>query len=265
MLTSPYAPGSPIRVELSTPDIEAATAFYNGLFGWTFVPAGPDTGGYGLLRLGGRTAAAAMPMPTDEGPTAWFLFFRTADADATAKAVHRAGGSVLLGPTDVMEFGRTAVLTDSVGARFAVWQPGANKGLDVVDEPGGLCWCELYTPDEGAAYTFYHEVFGWETTSMPMPDGSGTYRMAHPAGRGPEAMFGGFVTLGSDPAEAGGGPHWQIYFAVTDCDASVSAARKLGGTVRVAPTDIEGVGRFAKLTDPHGARFALMQGVDQDV
>ncbi|MYZ35951.1 VOC family protein, partial [Streptomyces sp. SID4917] len=57
MLTSPYAPGSPIWVELSTPDIEGATAFYNGLFGWDFVSAGPDTGGYGLLRLGGRTAA----------------------------------------------------------------------------------------------------------------------------------------------------------------------------------------------------------------
>ncbi|MFE7123327.1 VOC family protein [Streptomyces sp. NPDC057617] len=263
MLTSPFAPGSPIWVELSTPDIKGANAFYNGLFGWSFMSAGPDTGGYGMFRLGARTAAAAMPMPTDQGPTSWFLFFMTPDADATAKAVHQAGGSVVLAPMDVMEFGRMAVFTDSVGARFAVWQPRGNKGLDVVDEPGSLCWCELYTADETAAYTFYHAVFGWETTSMPTPDG-GTYRMMHPAGQGSEAMFGGFVTLGTDPVETGAEPHWQLYFAVTDCDGTVAAAKKLGGTVRMGPTDIEGVGRYAKLADPYGARFAVMQGVDRD-
>lgn len=147
--------------------------------------------------------------------------------------------------------------------RLSLTPVRSSRSRDAVNEPGSLYWCELYTPDEDAAYRFYSSVFGWEATSMPMPDGSGTYRMVNPAGQGAEGMFGGFVPIGTDPAESDTRPHWLLYFAVTDCDATVTVARKLGGRVRVAPTDIEGVGRFAKLADPYGARFALMQGVEQ--
>ena len=264
MLTSPYVNGSPVWVDLGTPDIDGAAAFYRGLFGWEFRPAGPDTGGYGMFQLGDRTAAGGMPMTAEQGPPSWSLYFRTSDADATAKSVQGNGGSVVVGPMDVMDIGRMAVLTDPGGAAFSIWQPGTNEGLDVVNEPGSLCWAELYTADEPAAYAFYQAVFGWESSAMPLPDGSGTYRMVHPAGQGPDGMFGGFVTLGSDPSESGGAPHWQLYFAVTECDATVTAGRGLGATVRVAPTDIEGVGRFAKLADPSGARFAILQGVARD-
>lgn len=264
MLTNPYPTGSPIWADLGTPDIEGATAFYNDLFGWDFVSAGPEAGGYGMFQTEGRTAAAAMPLQSDQAPSSWSLYLSSPDVDATAKSVRQGGGSVVFEPMDVMDIGRMAVFTDPAGARFSVWQPGKNKGLDVVNQPGSLCWAELYIPDEEAAYAFYRTVFGWEATSMPMPDGSGTYRMVHPAGKGPEAMFGGFVPMGSDPVESDSAPHWLLYFAVTDCDATVAAARKSGGTVRMPPTDIEGVGRFAKLADPYGARFALMRGVDGD-
>ncbi|WP_030741430.1 VOC family protein [Streptomyces sp. NRRL F-5135] len=263
MLTSPYPEGSPIWADLGTTDLEGANAFYHGVFGWDFLSAGPEAGGYGMFQTDGRTAAGVMPLEPGHGSPSWTLYFATPDADATAAAVRDAGGSVEFGPMDVMDIGRMAAFTDRAGARFAVWQPGRNKGLDIVNEPGSLCWAELYTPDEDTAYAFYSSVFGWEALSMPMPDGSGTYRMVNPAGKGSDAMFGGFVPLGNDPIESGGAPYWLLYFAVTDCDAAVAAARKLDGTVRMEPTDIEGVGRFAKLADPHGARFALMRGVER--
>ncbi|MFD7087594.1 VOC family protein [Streptomyces sp. NPDC059892] len=263
MVSTPFVTGSPVWIDLGTPDLDSATAFYRGIFGWEFVSAGPHTGGYGLFQLNGRTAAGAMPVEPGQAPPSWSLYFQTPDADATAESVRRNGGSVVFEPMDVMDLGRMAVFTDPSGAGFSVWQPARNRGLDAVNEPGSLCWGELYTPDEEAAYRFYNSVFGWETKSMPMPDGNSSYRMVNPAGQGPEGMFGGFVPAGTDPAESDTGPHWLLYFAVTDCDASVTTVRELGGTVRVAPTDIEGVGRFAKLADPSGTRFALMQGVDQ--
>ncbi|MGW5373365.1 VOC family protein, partial [Streptomyces sp. NPDC004011] len=36
-------------------------------------------------------------------------------------------------------------------------------------------------------------------------------------------------------------------------------ARRLGGTVRMAPTTLPGVGRTARLADPYGARFAVIR------
>ena len=33
--TPTYAPGTPMWVDLATPDVEAATRFYNQIFGWT--------------------------------------------------------------------------------------------------------------------------------------------------------------------------------------------------------------------------------------
>ena len=47
------------------------------------------------------------------------------------------------------------------------------------------------------------------------------------------------------------------YFLVADCDASAAQAKQLGGKVMVGPQDISKTGRFAILSDPQGAVFAL--------
>ena len=54
-------------------------------------------------------------------------------------------------------------------------------------------------------------------------------------------------------------PHWLVYFAVRDCDGTTALAQSLGGSVRVPPTDIPGIGRFAILADPQGAVFAAIE------
>ncbi|MER6912127.1 VOC family protein [Streptomyces sp. NPDC000594] len=261
MLTDRYVAGSPNWLDLGTPDITTATAFYGDLFGWTFASAGPEAGGYGMFQLDGRTAAAGMPMTTEQGPPSWNVYFQSPDADATAEAVRQGGGAVLHGPMDIWDLGRMAFCADPDGATFATWQPGQNTGLDLIGAPGALCWTELYTPDESAALAFYTGVFGWGTSAMPYPDGSGSYTMMHPASAGADAMFGGVVPLAADPSETSA--HWLPYFAVTDCDATVARARSGGGTVRMPAVDLQGVGRLAKLSDPAGARFALLQGESQ--
>ena len=90
---------------------------------------------------------------------------------------------------------------------------------------------------------------------MPFP--GGTYTTVKQAGGGEDSMFGGIAPLSDDPSEDSA--YWLPYFEVTDTDATVDRARELGGTVRVPATDIEGVGRFAKLADPYGARFAVIR------
>lgn len=53
MLTSTDVPGGPNWLDLGTPDIDAAAAFYEGTFGWQFQSAGPEAGGTASCR---RTA-----------------------------------------------------------------------------------------------------------------------------------------------------------------------------------------------------------------
>jgi predicted enzyme related to lactoylglutathione lyase len=49
------------------------------------------------------------------------------------------------------------------------------------------------------------------------------------------------------------------YFQVTDCDGSVAKAKELGGRLMVGPNDIPSTGRFAIVSDPQGAMFAVFK------
>ncbi|MEU8378227.1 VOC family protein [Streptosporangium sp. NPDC048865] len=253
MLTTRYVPGAPNWIDLGTPDTEATTAFYGPLFGWSFQSAGPQAGGYGFFQLDGRTVAAVGPL-TEEGATpAWTSYFHTADADATAKAVEQAGGTVRIAPDDVFDKGRMAGFTDPGGAEFAVWQPGTTKGLDLVTENGSLAWLELYVPDPEAVRPFYRPVFDWSVQDITFGD---LPYLLLSTSEGDNPGLGGVK-----PLQAGDRPHWLPYFEVADCDAAVVRARELGGDLVAPAADIEGVGRFAVVADPHGARFAVIASV----
>jgi predicted enzyme related to lactoylglutathione lyase len=257
MLTTRFVTGAPNWVDVGTTDIEGATSFYGALFGWEFQPGGPEAGGYGFFQLAGKTVAGGMQTTAEQGPPAWTVYFQSPDAEATAKAAEQTGGSVPMPPMDVMDQGRTAILADHAGVPFGIWQPARLKGVDLVSDPGSLCWAELYTADIARAAAFYHSVFGWETSAMPFP--GGVYTGLNPAGTDEDAMFGGLVPLADDPTEAGSGPYWLPYFEVDDTDTAVGTAQARGGKVRMPATDIEAVGRIAKLEDPYGARFAVIR------
>ncbi|MQA85566.1 MAG: VOC family protein [Streptosporangiales bacterium] len=259
MLTTNYVPGTPVWVDLGTPDVDAAVAFYGALFGWEFRSAGPEAGGYGMFTLDGKIVTGAGPLTEQGQSSAWTLYFHTADADATTRAVERAGGTVRFPPFDVFTAGRMAGFADPTGAEFAVWQPGDRKGLDAVTVPNSLCWTELYTTDPAAAKAFYHSVLGWDYEDVPM--GGFSYTVVSPSGGGQDASHGGIMGLSEEMLAGGMTPRWQPYFEVADCDAVVAKASELGGSAPMPPEDVEGVGRLALLIDPFGAPFALITSV----
>lgn len=160
---------------------------------------------------------------------------------------------------DVFDLGRMAAYADLTGARFCVWQPGANKGLDVVNEPGSLYWTELYTTDAPAALAFYRSVFEWKTEDSQMP--GNVYTMVSPAGGGESDAHGGVMQLDEEMLAAGAGGHWLPYFAVADCDATLAKAVQAGCTIRVPAMDMPQVGRFGQVVDPQGAAFAVITPV----
>lgn len=262
MLSTQFVTGSLTWTDVGAPDIEAANDFYSGVLGWTPEGSGEEFGGYVTYRSEGQSVAGGMTVPESEAAPAWSLYFNTPDVNATVKAVQQAGGSVALEPVDVAGLGQMAIFTDPSGAAFSAWQPGTMQGFEAVGRPGAVCWAELYTGDVPAVTAFYRDALGLRTFEVPFPGGS--YVTVYPGETNEDAMFGGVVPKESDPLEARGESHWLPYFEVADCDAAVGAARRLGGTVRLEPTDLEGVGRVAKLADPFGAHFALMTPAPQE-
>jgi predicted enzyme related to lactoylglutathione lyase len=246
-----YEHGVPCWVDTWQPDAERAAAFYTGLFGWE---AASDADGppYVMLRLRGRDVAAIGRSGGDDAPPPdWVTYVWVDSADeATAKA-RTAGGSVLREPFDSLDGGRMAILADPSGAVFGVWQPGAHKGAELVNEPGAYAMSLLRTNDPEAATVFYGEVLGWTTESF----GEITlWRRPGYVGGEPEQPVSREVVAVMMPGE--GPPQWSVNFWVGDADAAAAAVPELGGEVVAGPYDTPGF-REAAIADPAGAVFTV--------
>ena len=192
--------------------------------------------------------------PDKRQPTAWTTYISVADADETANKVKAGGGSVLVEPMDVMDIGRMAVFADPTGAVFAIWQPKAFAGADLVNQPNSLCWNEVLTRDAEADKTFYPKVFGWEAARPSFEGAPDSYTIWEIGGK----PVGGMMQMTDEFFPPQVPPHWSVCFAVADCDATVAKARELGATVTAEPMDMP-IGRFAGMIDPQGAAFTIMQ------
>ena len=115
------------------------------------------------------------------------------------------------------------------------------------DIRGRFIWHELLTTDTAAAAAFYPRVLPWRSQPSSMP--GYTLWMAG------QTQIGGLMA--QPPDSSGTPPHWLIYIGTPSVDATCSQAQGLGAKVLKAPADIPNVGRFAVLSDPQGATFAL--------
>ncbi|MFF5016216.1 VOC family protein [Streptomyces sp. NPDC001165] len=260
MISTDFAPGSPCWLDLGAPDVPAAAAFYGAVLGWEYqsMGEGEDMEG-GMFRKDGKIVAGLGKLTEEGARSAWMIYYSVTDADATTQAVERAGGTVRVAPMDLDDWGRMAQYSDPSGGQFAVWQPGTDKGVELVDQPGSLSWTELFTSDAAAAKEFYGGVFGWQFSDMQLPGGAGTYSLITPAGLPEDRMQGGLMQL---PAErlglTHGRPYWHPVFHVADCDTAVAKVTENGGGVQMGPEDMEGVGRMAICLDPSNADFVVL-------
>lgn len=251
MLGTDFRTGSPVWIDLGSPDTDAAAAFYGAVFGWRLVSAGPDAGGYGFFQKDGKTVAALGPLTEQGATSAWTTYFRSDDIEATTRDVTAGGGTVRVEPMSIGE-GRLAQFTDPQGARFAVLQ--STTGLEKTSEDNTLLWVELHAGDPEAAIGFYHGLFGWRSAEMQAP--GMTYRvLSIKDGDQQEGSFGGVAPLQGEQETV----RWVPYFAVADADAVVSAVQDSGGAVLMPATDVPDVGRIAWLTDPGQAVFAVLK------
>jgi predicted enzyme related to lactoylglutathione lyase len=251
-----YTQGTPNWVELVTPDQRGAAEFYGALFGWQMVENPLDDGHVYIVGSlqGDAVAGITFQLPELAGhPAFWNVFLAADDVDAVAARVGPAGGVVEAEPVDFFDFGRTARIQDPTGARVGLWQPRSTQTVRA-NEPGTPIWNELLTPDIGRASQFYSDVLGVSADTHPVPWATvPTYTTFSSAGR----QVAGVAPV-ADGALEEAPPHWNVYFNVVDADESVAQAEALGAKLIVPAYDLEGTGRMATLTDPHGALFCLM-------
>jgi uncharacterized protein len=118
---------------------------------------------------------------------------------------------------------------------------------------GKFVWYELMTSDPQAAEAFYRKVIGWEARDAGMPG------MRYAIMSAGEIPVGGVTEIPQDARSAGARPAWIGYVAADDVDATAAQINQAGGAVHRGPADIPTVGRFAIVSDPQGAMFALFK------
>jgi predicted enzyme related to lactoylglutathione lyase len=123
----------------------------------------------------------------------------------------------------------------------------------MADQPAvnTFCWNELATTDAAKCTSFYTQLFGWTTETLPMGQGA-TYTMFKHGGKN----VGGMLQMDANWGTIK--PHWMPYILVEDVDACAKRLTELGGKVCVPPTDMM-VGRFAVVEDPTGGYFSIIK------
>ena len=258
MEVTKHEPGMFSWADLASTDEKGSRRFYTELLGLN-ATAFPMGGGaeYVALSKDGKSVCAMYEMSEEVRQQAgerpfWNTYFTVESADDTAAKVKSLGGAVIRESFDVMGEGRMAVAQDPTGAVFMVWEPRSGIGAQVFGEPGALAWSELYTHNTEAASDFYAGLFGW-SVNRTRGANSDEYFEFHIDGRSAAGMMAIKEEWGEMP------PHWSIYFAVADLDASIGKAKDLGGQEVMAPMEVPDVGRLVFIQDPQGAHFAMIQ------
>jgi hypothetical protein len=244
--------------DLPTTDLDHAIAFYSELFNWRAVESETPEGfgRYVLFQKDGKTVAATYEMEAelrDNGvPAHWESFLATKSVDEQCVRAAELGATVLAPPFDMPGVARMAVLQDPEGATFTLYQAEGEIGSQLLNEPGALCWFELYARDLEVGPKFYADLFGYELKPLKGPGGE------------PYVMFGigKAVAAGAMQIRPEWGempPAWMPYFQTEDLEAAVARAESHGGAMLMAPMDLPYVGRCALLQDPQGAMFMALQ------
>jgi uncharacterized protein len=247
--------GWPIWYELMTADSEASKAFYDGLFGWTIGPK-PEGMDYRMIdtpegQVGG-VLVLTDEMKAEGARPGWLFYVGVEDVDTTVAEAEKAGGKVVVPPTDIPDVGRFAMLTDPAGAPFYVMRGIPDEASTAYQRMGmhKCSWHELTTTDQAGANAFYATLFGWTYPDKMSMGPLGDYVFVQTAGE----IVG--ATMPKPDANAPEG--WRFYFRVPDIDAAAETVRAGGGTVFMEPMEVPGGEWIIVAADPHGAVFGAV-------
>jgi uncharacterized protein len=243
-----HAHGTLCFAELNTHDLDRARTFYQQLHGWTTRELPGTDGGYLVFQLNGKDVAG---LRRAKGATRWVPYLAVDNVDRTVARAQELRASIVTMPFDMQGMARKALVTDSAGGVVGFWESRGHAGAAVVDVTGSMWWAELLTRDVQGAKAFYSALFGWT------PVDTLKYGIRYTVFKQGDEAVAGILPIASDWGPTT--PHWQILFAVDNCDAAVERAKAAGGSLIFGPNDIPNSGRAAIIADEQHATCVLMQ------
>ena len=120
--------------ECMTRDAAAAKAFYTQLFGWTTsempMPSDDGEGVYTMFHpADGAPAFGGMVEMNGEQfegvPPHWLTYVAVDDVNVASEKAASLGGTIMVPPTAIPEYGAFCIIQDPTGAVLALFQPAA--------------------------------------------------------------------------------------------------------------------------------------------
>jgi predicted enzyme related to lactoylglutathione lyase len=241
--------------ELTTTDLNAAKAFYAAVMGWGTRDASMPGMPYTLLTVTEDPVAGAMELPPQArnmgAQPRWLGYVAVDDVDGAADRLKRLGGTVFVPPTDVPDVSRFSIVADPQGAMLAVikWQGKERAVPRAAHAAGRVGWHELLATDWRKAFSFYGELFGWQSAKVDVAV-TGDYHQTFACG---EETIGGMANKPATVSQ----PFWLYYFNTDDIDVAVQRVSAGGGSILEGPALTPEGGLLARCADPQGATFAL--------
>ncbi len=239
--------------DLMTTDPARAREFYTALVGWSYNEVDMGSSKYPMIHAAGEDHGGIVSAPAGL-PSHWVCYVTVEDVDAAAAKAAELGGRVPEKGRDIPGVGRFAAIVSPGGAAICPYKPDTwgGEGYAGPARPGTFVWHELLALDPEAEGRFFGAIFGWTTRAMDIgADGDlHPVQAAGPPG-GERRRHDPEVRRAPAPRPGSPTSGWR------------TSTRRLPGSSRWAarcacqPTDIPNVGRFAVVTDPTGAMFAL--------
>jgi hypothetical protein len=117
---TPSAPSPLVHLELHTPNLGRACAFYTSLCGWETCRIDAGAGSYQALELGEGFGGGVVECGTSRA--LWLPYVQVASVEAATAHARSLGASVTLEPREGPVGWRSVVATPA-GGEVALWQP----------------------------------------------------------------------------------------------------------------------------------------------
>lgn len=245
--------GRVISQELATLDIEKSKAFYAGVFGWTFEEVEGTQRNYATISHNGQMIGGVFEFDQAEKQTStgeWIPVFSVSDVDAAAAATKSSGGTVVVGPRDMPDWGYAFLGRDPREAVFFALRSAEGDPPETEPVVNGFLWSELWTDDLESSAAFYGSVL-----DFTVEDGDVDFDQPYKLFKNGDTVRGGVMEIENPEVR----PHWVPFIKVDDVSTTVEKAREAGARVIIEPHPDIRDGAAALILDPVGAPIALQE------
>jgi predicted enzyme related to lactoylglutathione lyase len=110
-----------VHIELMTPDVGKAKAFYGKLLNWKLEDAPIPGMDYTMIRVGDGVGGGMMKNPMPGGGAVWVPYVDVDDLRASTDKAKSLGGKVHKDSVDI-DFGVFSIVEDPTGAMIGLWK-----------------------------------------------------------------------------------------------------------------------------------------------